>query len=304
MRSGFAPLPCFGAVDGIDATLGLRRGTSGVRLDRRPPGICLPVRNLGEMTRRPVDRRSFLAVWLLGVAGVAASVPYLFRSGVLDPAALPLSPALAVAVTIAQTAALLAVATWIGLSLGPAVGLRTPFLDAALGDHPMPDPRPVVAQSLGMGAVAGALVLALDRFAFAGRVAVGSSLAGTPTEILGVGVLAAFAGGTYEEILLRFGAMTLVVWTLWRLRPGPDGMPRPWMQWTAVALTAALFALGHLPATAQLAALTPAVIVRALVLDGLPGALFGWLYWKGGLEAAMIAHFGAGLVLHVGGAFL
>jgi len=256
------------------------------------------------MTRRPVDRRSFLIVWLLGVAGVAASVPYLFRSGVLDPATLPVSPALAVGATIGQTAVLLAGATWIGLSLGPAVSLRTPFLDALLGDHPMPDPRPVLAQSLGLGAVAGAFVLALDRLAFAGRVTIGSGLDGTPIELLGVGILAALAGGTYEEILLRFGAMTLVVWTLWRLRPGPDGMPRPWMHWAGVVLTAALFAVAHLPATAQLTALTPAVVVRALVLNGLPGALFGWLYWKGGLEAAMIAHFAAGLVLHVGGTFL
>jgi len=256
------------------------------------------------MTRRPVDRRSFLALWLLGVVGVAASMPYLSRSGILDPATLPVSPALAVGATIAQTAILLAAAIWIGLSLGPAVGFRTPFLDAALDGHAMPDPRPVVAQSLGLGAAAGAFVLALDRLAFAGRVTVGSGLAGTPIELLGVGILAALAGGTYEELLLRFGAMTLVVWALWRLRPGPDGMPRPWTVWVGVALTAALFALGHLPATAQLTALTPAVIVRTLVLNGVPGTLFGWLYWKGGLEAAMIAHFGAGLVLYVGGAFL
>ena len=256
------------------------------------------------MTRRPVDRRSFLTLWLLGVAGVAASVPYLFRSGVLDPAALPVSPALAVGATIGQTAVLLAAATWIGLSLGPAVGLRTPFLDALVGAHPMPDPRPVVAQALGLGAVTGALVLGVDRIVFAGRVAIGAGIAGTPLEILGIGVLAAFAGGTYEELLLRFGAMTLVVWALWRLHPGPDGMPRPWMVWIGVVLTAALFAIGHLPATAQLTALTPAVIVRALVLNGLPGVLFGWLYWKGGLEAAMVAHVGAGLVLHVGGGLL
>lgn len=249
------------------------------------------------MTCRPVDRQSFLAVWLLGVAGVAASVPYLFRSGVLDPATLPVSPALAVAATIIQTAVLLAIATWIGLSLGPAIGFRTPFLDAALDGHPMPDPRPVVAQALGLGAAAGALVLALDRVAFAGRVSVGSGLAGTPIELLGVGVLAALAGGTYEEILLRFGAMTLVVWTLWRLRPGPDGMPQPWIVWTGVIVTAALFALGHLPATAQLTALTPAVIVWALVLNGLPGVLFGWLYWKRDLLAAMVAHFGADVVI-------
>lgn len=251
------------------------------------------------MHRRPVDPRSFLSVWLLGVLGVVASIPYLFRSGVLDPATLPVSPVVAVLGTVVQTALLLAVATWIGLSLGPAVGLRTPFLDAWLDGHPLPDPRPVVVQALGFGVAAGALVLALERFAFASRVAVGSGAAAASPSALAVGVLAAFAGGTYEEILLRFGVVTAIVRGLSRLRPTPDGMPRPWMHWAAIVPAAALFAVGHLPATAQIAALSPLVVVRALVLNGLPGIVFGWLYWKGGLEAAMVAHFGAGIVVHV-----
>jgi len=34
-------------------------------------------------------------------------------------------------------------------------------------------------------------------------------------------------------------------------------------------------------------------------LNGLGGLAFGWLYWKQGLESAMIAHFSADIVLHV-----
>ena len=41
------------------------------------------------------------------------------------------------------------------------------------------------------------------------------------------------------------------------------------------------------------------MIVRALVLNGIGGIVFGWLYWKRGLLAAVLAHFSADVVLHV-----
>ena len=41
------------------------------------------------------------------------------------------------------------------------------------------------------------------------------------------------------------------------------------------------------------------VIARTLLLNGIGGVAFGWLYWKRGIEAAMLAHFSTDLVLHV-----
>ena len=41
------------------------------------------------------------------------------------------------------------------------------------------------------------------------------------------------------------------------------------------------------------------MITRALLLNGIGGIVFGWLYWKRGLLAAMLAHFSADIVLHV-----
>jgi len=41
------------------------------------------------------------------------------------------------------------------------------------------------------------------------------------------------------------------------------------------------------------------VISRAVVLNGLGGICFGWLYFTYGLESAMIAHFSADIILHV-----
>ena len=66
-----------------------------------------------------------------------------------------------------------------------------------------------------------------------------------------------------------------------------------------MTVTALLFGLGHLPATAVVWPLTPLVVARALLLNGLGGLVFGWLYWRRGLLAAIVAHVGADLVLHV-----
>jgi hypothetical protein len=35
------------------------------------------------------------------------------------------------------------------------------------------------------------------------------------------------------------------------------------------------------------------------VLNGIGGIVFGWLYWRNGLESAMTAHFSADIVVHV-----
>ena len=71
------------------------------------------------------------------------------------------------------------------------------------------------------------------------------------------------------------------------------------VEWAAIVVTALVFGIGHLPATAAVLPLTPLVVARALLLNGLGGLLFGWLYWRRGLLAAMLAHFSADVVLHV-----
>ena len=43
----------------------------------------------------------------------------------------------------------------------------------------------------------------------------------------------------------------------------------------------------------------PTVVVRTIALNAIAGIAFGWLFWKHGLEMAMLAHFSADIVLHV-----
>jgi membrane protease YdiL (CAAX protease family) len=102
-------------------------------------------------------------------------------------------------------------------------------------------------------------------------------------------LLAAFYGGITEEIVMRLFLMTLFIWIgmkLFRLRePSTAGVIIP------IVLAAILFGLGHLPITASLTELDPLIISRAVILNGIGGVVFGWLFWKKGLESAMIAHF-------------
>ena len=79
----------------------------------------------------------------------------------------------------------------------------------------------------------------------------------------------------------------------------PDGRPSATGFWIADLLAAVLFGLGHLPLTSMLAPLTVLIVIRAVVLNGLLGLAFGYLYWTRGLESAMVAHFSADLLLHV-----
>jgi hypothetical protein len=44
--------------------------------------------------------------------------------------------------------------------------------------------------------------------------------------------------------------------------------------------------------------------VRALVLNGIAGIVFGYLYWRHGLEAAMIGHMSAHLVMQIPGVII
>jgi len=110
------------------------------------------------------------------------------------------------------------------------------------------------------------------------------------------GLLASFYGGIAEELQLRLFLMTLLVWALGafgRRVPGPAAF------WAAIVIAALLFGAAHLPAAAKLWGLTDIVIVRTLALNAIAGLAFGWIYWRRGIEMAMLAHFSADIVLHV-----
>jgi membrane protease YdiL (CAAX protease family) len=165
--------------------------------------------------------------------------------------------------------------------------------------------RGILPLSSILGVVATLLLLALEFFYF--QPAMVKELAGSAAALnlqtaqpaAWKGFLASFYGGIAEEILLRLFVMSLFVWLGRFISKTSQGKPTNAVFWIANILAAVLFGLGHLPTTALLVPLTPLIITRAVILNGLIGIVCGWLFWKRGLESAMVAHFSADLVLHV-----
>jgi hypothetical protein len=103
---------------------------------------------------------------------------------------------------------------------------------------------------------------------------------------------------------LRWFVLSGILWLLTKFWHGPSGEFVVAAFWTANIIAAILFGLGHLPATKMITDLTPFIISRALILNGIGALVFGYVFWKYGLFAAMASHFCADIVLHIIGPFL
>ncbi len=104
-------------------------------------------------------------------------------------------------------------------------------------------------------------------------------------------------GGITEEILMRYGFMTLFTWLpIAIFKPNISNTKWPYI--LGIIVSSVLFGLGHLPLAYNLVGYINAPIFLYILLgNGLVGAVCGWLFWKKGLEAAFIAHISAHLVL-------
>ena len=100
----------------------------------------------------------------------------------------------------------------------------------------------------------------------------------------------ALYGGVVEEILCRWGAMSLFVWCWWKLLQNGTGMPSPQVVWTGNLFAALLFGAGHLPVAFVYGMNTPFWVCVIIAGNAVPGMGFGWLFWRRGLEASMMAH--------------
>lgn len=250
-----------------------------------------------ERTTPPVaeDLKLALVYGILAAIAVALLFPYLLATmpQVLAKARIPL-PAL-VLVQSLQGFVLLGLLAFAGLRMGHALGLESPWLRALVFRRP----RASQAwwQAIALGLFAAVVMMGLAPLFDAQMPTPLHPLPSTSAnDASWAGFLASFYGGISEELQLRLFLMTLIVWTFAKLA---KRAPSPAVFWSAIVIAALLFGAGHLPAAAAIWPLDTVVIARTIVLNGLGGLVFGWLYWKRGFESAMLGHFSADLILHV-----
>ena len=245
-----------------------------------------------------LDLKTALIWGVLAGLSAIALMPYLMQ---LTPQAfaqlrIPL-PAF-IALQGMQALVLLGLLSLLGLRMGHRVGLGSPLLQGWLARREAPHwrtLRPLQAVALGVVAavaVIGASLL-LDPLLPKPLHAIPDPGAGRSALN---GLLASFYGGIAEELQLRLFLMTLLVWLF-----GMFGrrQPRAAAYWAAIVVSAILFGAGHLPAAAKIWGLTDIVVFRTVALNAIAGLAFGWLYWRRGIEMAMLGHFSADIVLHV-----
>jgi hypothetical protein len=253
--------------------------------------------------------RTGLCLWIGATFGAVCVFPYLHA---LFPQALRESvkehglPAFAlVAISIGQSALLLGLMSFSGLWAARKLGMGAPVLDAWLaGDAAPYDLRRSARIAAALGLASGLLGLALDLLVFLPFDPNGlGRIVQTKQPPAWAGFLASFAGGISEEIQLRLFLLSFVALGIRSvsdfLFPGRGSPLTPAVFWSANIIAAVIFGVGHLPATAVLVTLTPLLIVRAIVLNGVLGIVCGFLFWSRGIEMAMVCHFCADIVLHV-----
>ena len=240
-----------------------------------------------------------------GVLGTAAVMPYalsLNKNSIPDEvkAKIKLPKPVLFAISILQTSLLVAIASFLGLLAARAVGVQLPLLEALVAGQPVGN---AVLQLLPLALLAavivGAVMFVLEGFAFLPRLPKELHAAEVDTSFW-KRLLACFYGGIVEETLMRLFLVSGIAWLLGRVWHAPGGAPADGAFWLAIFLAALLFGAGHLPATRPIVKLTPLVVARALLLNGIPGLVFGYLFWRHGLAAAMMAHFILDLFVHLG----
>jgi len=105
---------------------------------------------------------------------------------------------------------------------------------------------------------------------------------------LDMGILArVLQGGLPEEVQFRWGLMSLVVWLgVFFFQNQP-----PALYVAAIAVSAFLFGYFHLIGARQIGLARENIEVMMILADNAWGGIvFGWLFWKYGLVAAMLCH--------------
>jgi membrane protease YdiL (CAAX protease family) len=245
--------------------------------------------------------RIFWGLLIASMLGVAALLLYVFGlfGKIILSRPLPMPLSVLIVVQFMENGLLFAAIISLGILLARKVGIETPVLRRWLYSG-----QGVLQGAVGVPVVSGVAVGALILLAFykiffpqipEWPIAVEAMLP------IWKRFLACFYGAINEELLARLFFFSLLLWLLRKIAREKSPQAGVAIFWIANVIVALLFAAGHIPSAKLFMPITPIVLAAIFSINGVASLLFGYLCWKRGLEAAMLAHFSTDIMLHVVG---
>lgn len=198
-------------------------------------------------------------------------------------------------ISLIQVAIMAFVTSFIGLKLSRATNLNNGLLRYIYSEKEGMSKYKINSKSLIISIVAafllaGAMILS-EKFIWAPKIPeVGETTHSFDLLYLLSGMI---YGGIFEEVMLRLFFMSLITLILYKLfarNKAKNDIPLI-IYWISIFIAAVVFGLGHLPATlVTFGNVNGFIIMRMLLMNGIGGVVFGYLYWKRGLEYSIIAH--------------
>ncbi len=241
-----------------------------------------------------------IILFSLGFAGVISVIPLIPALLALQPEKPPIPIFALQILSTLQSSVILAGCIALGIYFTPRVALDAPIIRRYIEQRDMAATAKNILVPGILGGVIGGIAL-LAFFAAMTPLLPADFLANAEkfsppwyTRLL--------YGGITEEILMRWGLMSFFVWLsfrtiqAFRTIQGKAEKIHACHYMIAILVSALLFALGHLPAASMLSSeLTPALVFYIITGNTLFGIIAGLLFWRHGLECAILAH----MVCHV-----
>ena len=182
----------------------------------------------------------------------------------------------------------------IGTTIYDKVNFKLPIIESIISKEKVPDKNEILKYGIIGGVISG-ILMTLISVIFTPFL---------PIEFIEIGekfkpgIITKFLyGGLTEEILIRFGLMSLITWIVFKITRKLN----PIIYWAGIIISAIAFGFGHLPIVYTLIGTPTTELLLYIILgNSVGGIIFGWIYWKKGLESAMIAHIFAHILMILG----
>ena len=228
-----------------------------------------------------------LTLFALGFLGVLTILTVTLPEGAFPEEFAQLPPSVIKLLTLINPTIFLLISVSVGTLLFDKVNLKVPVISSLLKKE-QENSQTIFMQQVKYGVLLGLLAgVAIMVNAYVYNIFIAEELKSLENNMELTLVARFLYGGITEELLLRFGCMTLVVWIISKLTRRLNHIT----YWIGIVLSTLLFAVGHFPVVFA-AVPNPTLLLLSYILIGnsAGGLIFGWLYWKKGLEAACIAH--------------